>query len=399
MDPDAPIHVPPALAQDTGADLLSSYWPAAVGLCIAVGGVALAVRAARRRRGHSRRNRILATSGWSAATALILAGSLALGVNTWVGYFPSVSALSRWVGDKIGTPSTDIPSANTPSAGVAPGTAPGAAPADRVTSHHHGYAFQTTIPSTATQVPAANAWVYLPPDYDKPGNTTRYPVVYALHGSPGSAADWFSGGRIDFLLDTLIRAGALPPTIVVSPDLNAGAGADRGEDEPLDRPNGPQVETFVTTDVVSWADGHLRTLTDPTHRIIAGMSSGGLGALLYGLHDPDEFGGVVSILPYAHPYTPSIKADPDALRRNSPLRVIAARPGATDQTIFLGQGDGEPTTEATQIRDALRAQGQVTTLRVLPGLGHTWTAARTIMPYGLVWTAEHLGWARSGSGS
>ncbi|RUR00901.1 alpha/beta hydrolase [Labedella endophytica] len=380
MDPDAPIHLPPALAQDTGADLLSTYWPAAIGLCVAIGGVALAVRAARRRGSRPRRRRVLAASGWSAATAVVLVGSLALGVNTWVGYFPSGSTLSRWVGDKIGSPQPD--------SGASGG---------RVTSDTHGHAFRTALPSTAEQVPPTSGWVYLPPDYDEPGRTTRYPVVYALHGSPGSAADWFTGGRIDSVMDALIDAGALPPTIVVSPDLNAGS--DHGEDEPLDRPGGPQVETFVTTDVVSWADTHLRTLTDPTHRIIAGMSSGGLGALLYGLHDPEEFGGIVSIMPYEHPYTVSIRDDPDALRRNSPLSVIAARSAATDQTVFLGQGDGEPTTEATQIRDSLRAQGQTTTLRVLPGLGHTWTAARTIMPYGLVWTAEHLGWTPSGSGS
>jgi dienelactone hydrolase len=100
----------------------------------------------------------------------------------------------------------------------------------------------------------------------------------------------------------------------------------------------------------------------------------------------------VSIMPYTTPYTAGVVADPAARARNTPLDVIASRGGATAQKIFLGQGDGEPTAEATQIRDALRAQGQTTTLRVYPGLAHNWTTARTIMPYGLVWAARQLEW-------
>ena len=383
MNPDAPIDVPPTLAQDPGVDLLSTYWPAAAGLVVAAVGVVLVVRTVRRRRGRSRRRRILTTAGLSTATALVLVASLALGVNTWVGYFPSAAALSRWVDDKVREPVAATP-------GSTPGSPLDASGGERVTTADRGHAFQTAVPSSASQVPSTGAWVYVPPDYDKPGNSTRYPVVYLLHGSPGSAADWFAAGRADYTLDTLIADGTIPPMILVSPDLNAGA--EDLEDEPLDIPGGPQLETFVTSDVVSWADSGFRTLADAEHRIISGMSSGGLASLLYGLHRPDLFGGVISILPYAHPTTASILANADARRRNSPLDVIAARPGSTDQTVFLGQGDEEPVTEATQILDALRGQGQVTTLRVLPGLGHNWRSARTILPYGLVWTVEQRGW-------
>lgn len=393
MDPDAPIDVPPALLQDPGADLLSTYWPAAVVLLLAAAAVALAVRSARRKAGRrgsrSRRRRALGATGWGTAGALLLAVSLAFGVNTWVGYFPSVATLTRWVDDKVRAPVTEFPR----TAVLAPsGDSPVGENAERVTTDDRGYPFLAAVPSTTKTVPDTGAWVYLPPGYDKPGNTARYPVLYVLHGSPGSAADWFAGGRIDYLLDTMIGAGSIPPVIVVSPDLNAGA--DRVDDEPLDIPGGPQIETFVTKDVVKWADANFRTLADADHRVVAGMSSGGLGSLLYGLHHPDLFGGVVSIMPYTSPYTAAVVADPESRKRNTPLDVIAARGTATSQKIFLGQGDGEQTEEATQIRDALRAQGQITTLRVLPGLAHNWTTARTIMPYGLVWASTQLGWEK-----
>ena len=390
MDPDAPIDVPPTLQQDPGSDLLSTYWPTAVGLLLVAAGVVLSVRILRARRTRSRARRTLFGGAAVTGTAVVLVLSLALGVNTWVGYFPSVATLSRWIDDKTREPVAELPAAAVTAEGASnvPLTE-----GERVTTDTNGYSFLTAVPSTAAQVPATGAWVYLPPGYDAPGNTRRYPVMYALHGAPGSAADWFAGGRIDYLLDTLIASGSVPPMIVVSPDLNAGSA--RVDDEPLDRPGGAQLETFVTRDVVSWADGALRTVADKKHRVIAGMSAGGLGSLLYGLHSPETFSGVLSIMPYTAPYTASVVADPQAKKRNSPLDVIAATANdAVDrsQNFFLGQGDRESAAEATAIRDALRGQGRTTTLRVLPGLEHNWVAARTIAPYGLIWTAMHLGW-------
>lgn len=386
MDPDEPIDLPQLLDSDLGTDLLSTYWPAALVLLVCAVCVFLAVRAARKTTAASRRARIVRSAGWSLAASIVLVISLGLGVNAWVGYFPSVPALQRWFDDTTRDPVTVFPKK------AVEGSTGSGIPdqQQRVTSADRGYAFLTSMPSRADGVPDTGAWVYLPPDYDDPENADRYPVVYALHGAPGSAADWFAGGRIDLTLDVLITRGYLPPVIVVSPDLNAGP--DRVDTEPLNRPGGPQLEDFVVHDVVAWADSHLRTQSDASHRVIAGMSSGGLGSLLYGLHGPEVFGGVVSIMPYTTPYTSEVVNDPVARARNTPLEVIAGRNAATEQKIFLGQGDREPTAEATAINDALRKQGQTTTLRVLPGLEHNWTAARTIMPYGLVWVARQLAW-------
>ncbi|MEB4613707.1 alpha/beta hydrolase [Leucobacter sp. M11] len=387
MDPDGPIDVPASLLQDPGVDLLSTYWPTALALLLTTAAVMLAVRSACRRNGRQRSRRVLSATGWGVLGSMCLVVALAFGVNTWVGYFPSVATFSRWMDDKVREPVTDFPqtAVSAPSGATPTGENP-----ERVTTDDRGYSFLAAVPSSTEKVPDTGAWVYLPPGYDKAGNTDRYPVIYVLHGSPGSAADWFAGGRIDYLLDTLINNGSIPPAIVVSPDLNASV--DRVEEEPLDIPDGPKLETFVTKDVVTWADTNFRTRADAEHRVVAGMSSGGLASLLYGLHHPDLFGGVISIMPYATPYTPRIVANPEAKTHNSPLEVIAARNGATPQKIFMGQGDGESTVEATQIRDALRGQGQTTTLRVLPGLAHNWTTARTVMPYGLLWAATQLGW-------
>jgi enterochelin esterase-like enzyme len=385
VDVDAPIHLPATLSGDLGSDLLASYWPSVIALVIAAALVTALVLVVRRRRRTARMGK-RAAAAFAVPAALALVCALALGVNTWVGYFPSVAAVQRWLDS---TPRQPV--AAFPTTAVQGGTAVVPDGGPRVTTDDRGYAFLTTVPAHGRSLPDAGAWVYLPPGYDSSGNTATYPLVVALHGAPGSAADWFAGGRLDQVLDALIAAGSIPPVVVVSPDLNAGP--DRVDREPLNLPGGPQIEDYVVQDVVGWADAQLRTKADPQHRVISGMSSGGLGALLYGLHHPDVFGGVVSIMPYTTPYTPEITGDPAALAANTPLEAIAARPAGGGQQFFLGQGDGEKTEQATRIRDALRAHDHPATLRVLPGLAHNWTAARTIMPYGLVWAAQRLGWA------
>jgi enterochelin esterase-like enzyme len=316
---------------------------------------------------------------------------VALGVNTWVGYIPSVAAAQRWVQTRTGTGGT----AEGPGA-AGPARDPAAPVEGRVTDAEHGYAYQVTIPSTSDDVPDSAAWVYLPPDYDAPGAGTRYPVVYALHGAPGTAADWFSGGMLDRTLDELISTGYMPPVVVVAPDLNAGSAAPV-DSEPLDIPGGPQLERFVREDVVHWADTTLRTRPEAGQRVLAGMSAGGLAALVGALHHPEVFGGVISLMPYAGPYTDQVLADPGATADDTP-RVLAGRgPQPSGQPVFLALGDSESPAAARAIERALRASGRPTTLRIYAGLNHNWVGARAMMPYGLVWAAGQMGWDDGGS--
>lgn len=374
MDPDRELTLPPELTTgDVGTDLLATYWPAGIALGLAALAVAVWIYRARRDPDHASRRVRRAFLWWVPASIALVLG-LALGVNTWVGYLPSVAAVQRWI-------------AATPEGPV---VLPSAGSTERHTDAGHGYAFMDSVPSSTPSVPASAAWVYLPPDYDKPGNTTRYPVIYALHGSPGSSPDWFSGGRIDGSLDILIRDGLFPPAIVVAPDLNAGAG--RSGQEPLNQPGGPQMEDFVVNDVVGWADKNLRTLPESGQRVIAGMSSGAMGALNYGLGHPEIFAGTIALIGYATPYSDAIKNNPEALAATTPENLLDRLPAGTGPRIFLGQNDGKSLPEMQKLAAKFREHGLTSTLREFKGLQHNWTAARTMMPYGLVWMAQELGW-------
>ncbi|WP_087510002.1 alpha/beta hydrolase [Cellulomonas iranensis] len=369
MSPDAPIDLPTTLPGRVEGDLLlGSPVPVVLALGVAV---VLLVHARRAHRGPTRRRTAAAVGGASALVAL----AAVLGVNLWVGYLPSVQTAARWVQTRTWTPHAKSPEVPAPPHARDP---------------RHGRVLHVTVPSTSPGVPDSPAWVYLPPQYDRPGSTARFPVVYALHGAPGTAADWFAGGRADATVDELVATGHLPPVVVVAPDLNAGA-APAGT-EPLDVPGGPQLGTYLRTDVVAWADRTLRTRDEPAGRLVVGMSAGSLGALVTGLGHPDVFGGVVALMPYAAPDTPAVVADPRAAERSTPTSVLRRRDPATVQPVFLGVPGAESPAAEQALARALRDAHQPTTLRVYPGLGHTWVGARTMLPYGLVWCAGQLGW-------
>lgn len=383
MGLDDPIDIPESLRSgEASTDLLSTYWPSVVLLVLGAAAIAFWLVRRRRRGPVSRRRAVLRATGATGFGALALVLAVALGVNTWVGYIPSVEAGQRWVASRIG------------GAPAPPEAAPTAAPdhgapaAGRVTSADAGHAYLARVPAHADGVPESDAWVYVPPDYDKPGNTRTYPVVYALHGAPGTAADWFSGGQVDHTLDELITGGYLPPVILVAPDLNAGGSPVQSE--PLDLPGGPQLESFVVQDVVAWTDATLRTRPDAQDRIIAGMSAGGFGALVDGLHHPDVFGGVIALLPYTQPYTDAVTADPAAMEADTPASILQGLTTPYRHPVFLAQGNQNSQKEIRRLHRDLKAAGVPTTMRVYDGLAHNWTAARTIMPYGLVWVAQQM---------
>ena len=58
--------------------------------------------------------------------------------------------------------------------------------------------------------------VYTPPGYDK-SRSTRYPILYLLHGSNDLAVGWTMAGRAHFILDNFIAAKQAVPMIVVMP--------------------------------------------------------------------------------------------------------------------------------------------------------------------------------------
>lgn len=128
--------------------------------------------------------------------------------------------------------------------------------------------------------------ITLPESYrDDP--TTRYPVLYLLHGGDGgSALQWSTGGG------EVERFTAGHDVITVMPD----GGKVGWYVDWTDAANGPQAwEHYHLLQLLPWVDANLRTIARPDARAVAGMSMGGYGAIRYAQRRPDLFAAAVSL--------------------------------------------------------------------------------------------------------
>jgi len=119
--------------------------------------------------------------------------------------------------------------------------------------------------------------VLVPDDYAR--TTTRYPVLYLLHGHGGVFSNWSDR-------TTVAEDMAGRPLIVVMPD-----GANSWY---VDGANGEAWETYLTKDLIAEIDANYRTVPTRDGRMIAGLSMGGYGAVKAGLKHPELYSFVGS---------------------------------------------------------------------------------------------------------
>src|SRR5262249_15460945 len=67
-----------------------------------------------------------------------------------------------------------------------------------------GPVLRLEMPAPSLQQEKRDVRVYLPPSYSRPESSARrYPVLYLLHGWPGSEGNWFGSGRAAETADRL----------------------------------------------------------------------------------------------------------------------------------------------------------------------------------------------------
>ncbi len=143
---------------------------------------------------------------------------------------------------------------------------------------------QVPSPAVGEVLPAL---VYLPPGYFTQ-TTRRYPVLYLLHGVPGSPEQFVDVGDAQVAEALLVARGQMPPTILVMPE---GAPNLLDDTEWVNGAGRHQAwMNYIATDVVRAIDHRFRTIARRADRAIAGLSEGGYAALNIGLHHLGEFG-------------------------------------------------------------------------------------------------------------
>ena len=165
-------------------------------------------------------------------------------------------------------------------------------------------------------------FVYTPPTYDA-RSSTRYPVVYLLHGTPGQSSDWFVGASLADRLDQLINDGTIPPVIAVSPEISTPEVSDT---RCLDSTTGgPLIDTYLTKHVVPWVDETYRTYADADHRVLMGFSMGAFCATNLLFQHQDMFSSAAAMADYGEPGPDAapLLADDDEYAQQSPADYLA----------------------------------------------------------------------------
>jgi S-formylglutathione hydrolase FrmB/CubicO group peptidase (beta-lactamase class C family) len=175
--------------------------------------------------------------------------------------------------------------------------------------------------------------------------TTRWPVLYLLHGAGGNHAEWTQNTDVEALT-------APTDLLVVMPDANDAVGLtgwytdwyNGGEGGP------PKWETFHLTELLQLLE---RNWQAGDRRVVAGLSMGGYGAFSYAARHPDLFraaasySGVLDLKVH-----PGDFSDTDAITRwgdpvanaanwdaHDPIKMVAALKG---MPLYIAYGNGEP---------------------------------------------------------
>jgi S-formylglutathione hydrolase FrmB len=119
--------------------------------------------------------------------------------------------------------------------------------------------------------------VLLPADYDS--STSRYPVLYLLHGLGDNNTAWS-------FMTNLSGYAAAHRLIIVMPDGGRSWYVNSASDPKA------RFEDFVVKDVVEYVDSHYRTIPLRRARSVAGLSMGGYGAAYLGLKHYEIFSAI-----------------------------------------------------------------------------------------------------------
>jgi enterochelin esterase-like enzyme len=244
-------------------------------------------------------------------------------------------------------------------------------PASAAAGAVSGQVLVRTVHSQARQSDVAMA-VYLPPGYRRAAQT-RYPVVYLLHGHPGSYRDWLNMG-IARISDVGIAGGSIAEAIVVIPD---GNGNTQRPAQWADSRDGLDRVESSMLELVLLIDHDYRTLADRRHRVVAGLSEGGFGAANLASRHPDLFGVAISLSGYFRAEGLAFGQDRAYMRANSPASIVRDQASARTVRFILvaGESDAPYLRNAESFATELDRWAVPHTLVRLPG-GHessVWT--------------------------
>jgi enterochelin esterase-like enzyme len=342
-----------------------------------------------------------------AAPTSVLAAFLL--INSYYGYWPTVAALlNKPVAGQMSNQafarylrSAPIPTHTTPSASSPPhlrarsfvppppraALPPRARPTATLSAQAPPAVMQMPagqygsidIPGTAVGFAAAQAYLWLPPDFATVPHA-NLSVMVMLPGWPGNVQDWTRAGGVTDTANAWARAHGGHAPVMVFIDENGAAGHDT---ECVNSIEG-RAESYLVTSVPLFVERTLGVMPDPSRWALVGYSEGGTCAITLALRHPGLYGRFVDIAGDPAPnYWGGLPGTLRTLYAGSRTEEDLHTPGwllrqhrypgmvgwfATSNSDTLLAANTKLAAEATQA--GIEAHGSNS-----PG-GHTWTYAR-----------------------
>ncbi len=249
-----------------------------------------------------------------------------------------------------------------------------------------------------------NYAMLLPAEYEN--STTKFPVVYLLHGYGETETGWYQGGSAQYFIDQF--AAETVPMIYVMPEGFNSYYVNRFDG------HFPYMDMFVN-ELVPHIDSLFQTVKDARHRAVMGYSMGGYGSLILPLKNPGVFKTSV-VLSMSFRTDEQYKAEPqsvfnmqwgsifggsgatgdqritDYFKQYSPFHFLgqSGNPSIEGLNLFIDCGDDEETLTVTNdaLHDLLRDLNIPHEFRVRNG-AHTWDYWHSAMPEAL----KYIGFA------
>jgi enterochelin esterase-like enzyme len=207
-------------------------------------------------------------------------------------------------------------------------------------------------------------YVYTPAGYE--ASSSRYPVLYLMHGAGGNESSWVTGGRANIILDNLIAQGKARPMIVAMPYGRAGESTTLDPAAPAQAaaPGSPVFPNDVVEDVIPFVEKTYRAASGSDNRAIAGLSMGGNQTLNIGLNNLDTFRYIGAFSPVIFNQT--------AEKDHAPAFADVASTNKKLKVFYIYCGDADTLFESNKSFHALLDQKKIKHTFVETKEGHVW---------------------------
>ena len=174
-----------------------------------------------------------------------------------------------------------------PAAAQLPAIPPAPVPKDITVQHIkvHGKALEGNLEGEPVD---RDVIVILPPSYAK-SKARHYPVVYFMHGFALTAQGFYDFMHVPESIGASSADGK--DFIVVMPDTDTKLGGSMYSNSVTTG----DFETFIAKDLVSYIDGHYRTIAKRAGRGLAGHSMGGYGVWKVAMRYPDVWSSIYAM--------------------------------------------------------------------------------------------------------